>query len=59
MTRIEEISQAARELTPEQVRARLDDLDQESRVLRAVLRAVIRSGREPGDKRPATEGGTK
>ena len=40
---IDALSKAARELTPGQIREQLQKLDQEQRVLRALLRAVLKS----------------
>lgn len=42
MTTIEQLSQAAQQLTPAELRQRLDCLDQEQRILRALLRAALR-----------------
>ena len=43
MTNIEQLSQAAQQLTPDELRARLADLDQEQRILRALLRATLKA----------------
>lgn len=42
MAIIDDISKAARELKPEQIRERLQQMEQEARVLRALLRATTR-----------------
>lgn len=41
-TTIEQISQAAQKLTPDEIRVRLEDIDREARILRAILRAALR-----------------
>jgi len=54
MTTIETISDAARRLTPDEVRDRLAELDREARILRAILRAAIRV--QSTRPRPETQG---
>ena len=46
MTTLEQLSQAAQQLTPDELRERLGDLDQEQRVIRALLRATLKA--KPG-----------
>jgi len=43
MAAIDDISKASRELTPDQIRERLQDMEREERILRALLRAAVRS----------------
>ncbi len=55
MTTIDQLTDAARRLTPEEIRGRLTDLDREARILRALLRARLRGQlRQPTVER--TEG---
>lgn len=42
MDTIRQLTEAARELTPDQLRERLAAIDRESRILRALLRATLR-----------------
>lgn len=42
MDAIQQLSEAARRLTPDQLRERLAEIDQESRIVRALLRATLR-----------------
>lgn len=41
MDTINQLSDAARRLTPDELRQRLEDLDREARIIRALLRAAL------------------
>ncbi len=42
MDTIKQLSEAARRLTPDELRARLAELDREARIIRSLLRATLR-----------------
>lgn len=56
MSNIDQLSEAAQRLTPDEIRERLERIDQESRVLRALLRATLQGRRisQPATKQEAT-----
>ena len=39
---LEKLSEAARQLTPDEIRGRLADMDKEARILRALLRETLK-----------------
>ena len=53
MTTLERFSQAAQTLTADELRQRLSDLDQEQRVIRALLRATLKA--KPGKPSPRNQ----
>lgn len=44
MDAIEQLADAARRLTPDELRDRLRAIDQEARIIRSLLRATLRDG---------------
>jgi hypothetical protein len=58
MDTMQQLSEAARRLTPDELRARLAAMDQEARVIRALLRATLRGDSPIGLSRgkPASAG---
>jgi hypothetical protein len=51
MTSIEQITEAARRLTPDEIRDRLADIGREEQILLAILRATLKDQRVKTPKR--------
>ena len=51
MDTIAQLSEAARRLTPDQLRDRLVQIDQEARIIRALLRATLQANRPKSSER--------
>jgi hypothetical protein len=49
MDSIQQLSEAARQLTAAEIRQRLAEMDKESRILRALLRETLRRERRPAE----------